>query len=332
MTYAAVSVVFIYLCNKVMAWRVEMLQKRERCPHGVQGGSTCEACALEAARTQQIAAEEIRVANAIKKIKSEAETLRHNEHSRLSKQMNHDLDKLLSLSPEEFEGSIAAMYRALGFAVQRTPLSNDFGRDLILTKDGKTTFVECKRYARDKPIGRPALQKFYAAIVTMQADAGIVVTTSNFASTAEKFALENNIVLIDGAKLLKLMAQAFPRSSEADTYRQMCRRCGDVVTFDLRKADMKLTCRNEHSVSRDLSKDLLLINLIEETPRCAKCGHTMRLVNGRRGQFWGCSSYPACRSTRSYERNAIAAGNTPSSNASRKTWGPSATKSKFDYD
>jgi len=100
---------------------------------------------------------------------------------------------LLSLTPEEFESIVAKMYRELNYAVEQTPMSNDFGRDLVLKKDGKTTFVECKRYAQDKLIGRPALQKFYAAIITMKADSGIFVTTSDFAETAVKFAAENRI-------------------------------------------------------------------------------------------------------------------------------------------
>ena len=34
---------------------------------------------------------------------------------------------------------------------------------------------------------------------------------------------------------------------------------------------------------------------------CDRCKSKMRLVNGRRGKFWGCSRYPECNFTRRYE-------------------------------
>ena len=35
-----------------------------------------------------------------------------------------------------------------------------------------------------------------------------------------------------------------------------------------------------------------------EAPTCPLCGAAMRLRNGKRGQFWGCTAYPTCRGTR----------------------------------
>ncbi len=36
----------------------------------------------------------------------------------------------------------------------------------------------------------------------------------------------------------------------------------------------------------------------EDAPKCPECGAPMRLRNGKRGPFWGCSAYPACKGTR----------------------------------
>jgi len=127
-------------------------------------------------------------------------------------------------------------------------MSNDFGRDLILKKDGRKTFVECKRYDRDTPIGRRHLQLFYGVIVNMRADAGIFVTTSRFANTAVNFAGETGIKLIDGYELAALMAQAFPGDGNADEYRAMCRVCGGVVVFNLREPVSEMICKNSHTV------------------------------------------------------------------------------------
>ncbi len=36
----------------------------------------------------------------------------------------------------------------------------------------------------------------------------------------------------------------------------------------------------------------------DQAPECPECGATMRQRSGRWGDFWGCSSYPACKGTR----------------------------------
>ena len=37
-----------------------------------------------------------------------------------------------------------------------------------------------------------------------------------------------------------------------------------------------------------------------ETPSCPRCGMMMEVRSGRRGMFWGCLRYPACRGTEDY--------------------------------
>lgn len=36
----------------------------------------------------------------------------------------------------------------------------------------------------------------------------------------------------------------------------------------------------------------------DDAPPCPSCGAPMRLLQSRRGPFWGCSAYPTCRATR----------------------------------
>jgi restriction system protein len=285
---------------------------KELCTHGVVGGrirlkhllgggsqlkcAECNQDEIEVHRKEQV--EQLRE-EATGKIRAEADKLQTDECTRLTKLRTHKIDFLLRLTPGEFEEIVGNMYSKFGYSVERTPMTNDFGRDLILKKDGKMTFVECKRYDRDTPIGRRPLQLFYGVMVNMKADAGIFVTTSSFAKTAVNFAGETGIKLIDGYELATLMAQAFPGDGSADEYRAMCRECGDVVVFNLREPVSEISCKNAHMVKND-SPDSLKIKLIAEAPICEKCGSKMRLVNGRRGKFWGCSNYPKCRSTKRY--------------------------------
>ena len=282
---------------------------KEPCPHGVVGGRTqlkrvlgsetqlkclqCNQEKKEAERKEQL--EKLHW-EATAKIRVAADKLQTEEYTRLTKLRTHKIDFLLRLSPAEFEEVVGDMYRRFGYSVERTPMTNDFGRDLILRKDGKTGFVECKRYDKDMSIGRRPLQQFYGVIVNMHADFGIFVTTSYFAKTAVAFAGETDIQLVDGYALAEKMVVAFPGEGSADEYRAMCRDCEDIVVFNLRDPVPEIMCRNGHLVKND-SPDSLKIRLIAEAPLCEKCGSKMRLMNGR---FWGCSNYPKCRNRKRF--------------------------------
>lgn len=40
----------------------------------------------------------------------------------------------------------------------------------------------------------------------------------------------------------------------------------------------------------------------DDAPVCPKCGGVMRLRHGPKGDFWGCTGYPACKGTREVEK------------------------------
>lgn len=165
---------------------------------------------------------------------------------------NHDF--LLSLSPQEFEAEVARLFRKLCYAVKLTPYSNDRGKDAIATKDGKKYVIECKRYAKDKRIGRPALQKFFAAMHEEQATKGFFVTTSAFADTAISYAKVNNIELVDATALISLMNEALGTPVEADNFQAICLECGEVLIFSLSKNEVEKSCRCGCLVNKDDSR------------------------------------------------------------------------------
>ena len=85
---------------------------------------------------------------------------------------------------QQFEDAIAQLFRSLGYQVKQTPRSGDGGKDAILVKDGAKYALECKRYSEATPIGRPHLQKFFAAMHDEGADGGFYVNTGVFSRQA----------------------------------------------------------------------------------------------------------------------------------------------------
>lgn len=108
------------------------------------------------------------------------------------------MNKIDNLSPRDFEMFCCELYKGLGYKAVLTAATNDYGRDIILTKDGKTIFVECKHYSKTNTIGREICMKLLGSVATFGADAGIIITTGCFNKNAYEIAgMVDNLELVD---------------------------------------------------------------------------------------------------------------------------------------
>ena len=110
-----------------------------------------------------------------------------------------------SMTDREFQAIVATLFRWLGYAVMRTPLSRDSGMDLILAGHEGKAIVQCKRWRH--PVGPAAVREFYGTIVSEDAALGYLITTGVFSKDARRWARDKGIVLVDGPSLKKLMAE-----------------------------------------------------------------------------------------------------------------------------
>jgi restriction system protein len=125
--------------------------------------------------------------------------------------------RLLAKNSAFFEQAVIDLVVAMGYggadsAATRTQLSNDGGIDGIFDQDVlglNRVYVQAKRYSLDISIVRPDMQSFVGVLQGQQANHGVFIPTSKFSSGAIEYvrALPTRIVLIDGAKLAKLMIQ-----------------------------------------------------------------------------------------------------------------------------
>lgn len=118
-------------------------------------------------------------------------------------QLVHKID---SMSGEEFEEFLSICFKRLGYQVRATPKSNDFGADLILTKDSRKTVVQAKRY-RGK-VGSAAVQEVVGAIKYYGAQEAIVITNSQFTASARELARPNGVILWGREQLIDLINRA----------------------------------------------------------------------------------------------------------------------------
>lgn len=136
------------------------------------------------------------------------------------------LTELLNKPPVFFERVVVALLVKMGYggdledAGKVTPASGDEGIDGIIREDKlgfSNIYIQAKRYAKDQPVGRPAIQGFVGAIAN-KVGKGLFITTGRFTSDAKLCAEQNHIVLISGEKLASLMIEYGVGVSTIQTY------------------------------------------------------------------------------------------------------------------
>lgn len=113
-------------------------------------------------------------------------------------------ESLLKMSPDRFESFIAELYKKQGYEVSVTPKSGDGGKDIVMRKDGRTYFVECKRFSKGNRVSRPTVQRLVGACYPTRA-IPIFVTTSSFTKEAKEEASRSDVCLIDGDELMRII-------------------------------------------------------------------------------------------------------------------------------
>lgn len=172
------------------------------------------------------------------------------------------------LSWQDFEKLVGEAFRQRGFAVTETGGGGaDGGVDLVLSKDGERSLVQCKQWRAYK-VGVDVVRELYGVMAAKGAARGYVVTSGTFTDEAKRFAAGRNIHLVDGPELYAMIQQARRPSSHDPSQTPQAR------------------------------------SAVPASPPCPVCGSAMLKRTAKKGamagnQFWGCSNYPSCKGIRS---------------------------------
>ncbi|WP_319549516.1 restriction endonuclease [Desulfogranum marinum] len=179
---------------------------------------------------------------------------------------------LSDISWQQFEVLIGEHFRREGYLVKETGPGADGGVDLVLRKGGGKYLVQCKHWKAYK-VGVKPVRELLGVMASSGAAGGYVIASGQFTRDAVKFAEENNIELLGGESLKRILGAkgAVP-----------------VQSHNVPK--------HEPALSNEVSS-------AKVEPVCPKCGSPMVLRTAKKGsragqQFWGCFTFPTCRSTR----------------------------------
>lgn len=135
----------------------------------------------------------------------QAEIKRLEQRDRLKSTLSIDFSQIEELSGIEFEYLLMDKFIALGFKVESTPKTGDFGADLIAeNSEGSRIIVQCKRFK--SKVNLKAVQEVVGAMGHYAGDMGVVITNNSFLNSAVKLAESHDIELWDGDKLVSFLA------------------------------------------------------------------------------------------------------------------------------
>lgn len=174
------------------------------------------------------------------------------------------LDSLRAMSWRQFEILVGEAFRRQGYRIEETGLGGaDGGIDLRLSKNGRTTLVQCKQW-RSQRVDVKIVREMYGLLAHHGADAIKIVAVGDFTRDAQRFVQGKPIELVHGEALLAMVREVQTSDSE------------------------------QRSVPNAMP------SASGTTPECPKCGAPMVKRTNRRSHesFWGCAKYPSCRGTR----------------------------------
>ena len=102
----------------------------------------------------------------------------------------------------EIEHYVAAVLRGHGYGVEFTRATGDFGVDLIATRDGVRTAVQCKRQAR--AVNGSAIQQVVGGAPVHGCTKTMVVCNHRYTRAAELLAAVHDCLLVDRGRLARL--------------------------------------------------------------------------------------------------------------------------------
>jgi restriction system protein len=111
------------------------------------------------------------------------------------------LETLRNMSWESFSAAVSEAYRRQGYAVSP---SREQGYDFTLTRDGRVTLLQCRRWKVNQ-VGAEPVRELARAVDRMQAYRGICLATGEFSVPARKLAAAEPVALVSGTELVVLV-------------------------------------------------------------------------------------------------------------------------------
>lgn len=111
------------------------------------------------------------------------------------------IEEIDKLGGVQFEDFLEHLFTLKGYKVERTPVTGDFGADLILNRQDEKIAVQAKCYSNS--VGVDAVQQALSGKAYYKCRHAMVITNNKFTRNARKFANTTKVELWDRERLQK---------------------------------------------------------------------------------------------------------------------------------
>jgi hypothetical protein len=182
-----------------------------------------------------------------------ADELRRQEFARLRDAVTPRPETLRSMTADALREEIAGMWERLG----HTLVSSPDAAEIVTVKDARKFVTMCGNPADPMPARFAAISRLRDRVVALSAERGFYVSVRGFTPDAQQFGDDAPVQLIDSAELIRSMQRSRKGVLLAQSYKAMCRQCGDIVQHRLDSDEAK-RCGEGHFVAPTIARSELV--------------------------------------------------------------------------
>ncbi|OYR38009.1 hypothetical protein DJ82_13795 [Halorubrum sp. Ib24] len=121
-----------------------------------------------------------------------------------------DSDDLAAYEWQSFERLVGHLYRDEGYETTVTQSTNDLGVDIWVKKADRRLAIQVKHYQAGQSVGRKTLQQLVSTLAAGDANEAIVVTSGEFADTAQRYADDfgDELSLVGASELIRRLSES----------------------------------------------------------------------------------------------------------------------------
>lgn len=182
-----------------------------------------------------------------------ADELYRLERARLADAVTPRPEALRSMTAAALREIIAGMWERLGHDIITRPDAPE----LVTIKSDRKFITATANPADLAPAGSAALRRLRDRVVAASAERGFFISVRGFTAEARHYAEAAPVELIDSAALIQALQRSRKGMLLPQSYKAMCRQCGDIVQHRLDSDEAK-RCGNGHFVAPPIARPDLI--------------------------------------------------------------------------
>jgi hypothetical protein len=178
-----------------------------------------------------------------------ADAMHRQERARLAAAVTPTPEQLRSMNAAELGTEIAGMWERLGHDIVTSPDA----AELVHTMGGRKFITVCANPNGLAPTGSAALRRLRDRVVASSAERGFFFSVRGFTAEARRFAKAAPVQSVNCAQLVRELQRSREGMQLPETYKNVCRQCGDIVQHRLDSDEAK-RCGNGHFVAPPMAR------------------------------------------------------------------------------